>query len=319
MALPAIDALTEYWPDATFDVYVGHHSRAVFEFRPALTLLPAPNAIDLRSALLLAHRFRREAYDSVIVLDRSRWLRLAARLSRAPVTGRARSMSPELRHESEVYLDAVRELGVPTPRSASAIVPSPDSERVASELLAGVTSSFAVLHPGGAQNPGVNMLDKRWPSHQFIELTTTLERDGVAVLLSGGPGDVELATQVANRAGIPASRILAGRADIGALAAVLRRATVYVGPDTGVSHIAAAVGVPTIAIFGPTNPRRYRPLGCHVQVLAPPESWQVPDRDLRQPSVTSSVASTESVSLSTVVAAVHNAFNLAQGTQRCDG
>ncbi|MEX2314550.1 MAG: glycosyltransferase family 9 protein [Thermomicrobiales bacterium] len=319
MALPAIDALTDAWQGATFSAYVGRHSRAAFEFRPALSLLPIPNSIDLQSALLLARSLRQQEYDAVIVLDRSRWLRLAARLSRAPVTGSARSMSPELRHESDVYLDIVRELGVRTPRSTPSIQPSPDAERLASELLFDVSSPFAVLQTGGARNPGVNMLDKRWPKRRIIQLATKLERDGVAVVLSGGPGDVEITTQVANQASIPASRILAGRADLGTLAAVLRRAAVYVGPDTGVSHVAAAVGVPTIAIFGPTNPRRYRPLGSQVQVLAPPESWTIPDRDLRQPSATATKASTESISVAQVVAAVHRAVNLAHGIHQCDG
>lgn len=319
MALPAIDALIDAWQETAFDVFVGRHSRAVFNFRPVLNTRPIPDTLDLQSALLLSRRLRREAYDAVIVLDRSRWLRIAARLSRAKLIAWARSMTPELRHESEVYLDIVREIGVPTPSNSPRICPLADAERLAAELLTNVPLPFAVLHPGGAQNPGVSMLDKRWPEVGFVELTKSLEQDGVTVLYSGGPGDVAIATQVANQAGVPTSRVLAGRADLGALAAVLDRAAVYVGPDTGVSHIAAAVGVPTIAIFGPTNPRRYRPLGRHVHVLAPPASWQMPDRDLRRPSTTLTDASTEFITLDTVLAAAHDALSLGHGISQCNG
>lgn len=315
MALPAIDAIAAACSSATIEVFVGSHSRVAVGFRPALTTKPLPDAIDFPSALLLARRLRLGRYDIVVSLDRSRWLRLAAHLSRAGVTANARAMSPEFRHESEVYLDVVREIGVPTPDSTPAITPTEDARRKAAEILGSCSWPVAVLHPGGAQNPGVSMLDKRWPVERFVELALALQRDGLAVLLSGGAGDRAVAHLVADRAGISASAILAGDVDIETLAAILHRASVYVGPDTGVSHIAAAVGAPTIAIFGPTNPRRYRPLGRDVQVLAPPESWQIPDRDLRRTAT--SLASTASVSLEAVLSAARAAVSRANGMNPC--
>ncbi|MDQ3547197.1 MAG: glycosyltransferase family 9 protein, partial [Chloroflexota bacterium] len=276
-----------------------------------------PDSFDLRAALQLAALLRRGHYDAVVTLDRSRWMRLAAHFSQASVTANANSMTPEVRHESEVYLDVIRQMGIPTPVNLPCIAPSPAARRHADELLNGISEPFVVLHPGGAQNPGVDMLDKRWPADRFGELARQLLRDGVAVLLSGGPGDASIARLIAELAGIPEIHVLAGKIDVGALAAILSRASVYVGPDTGVSHIAAATGVSTIAIFGPTNPHRYRPLGRDVRVLAPAGSWQIPERDLRRRASVDAATSTAHVSLDSVLAATREAINRVHGTGQC--
>ena len=318
MALPAVDSIIAANETATIDVFVGKHSRVVFEFRRRLTTRRVLDSLDFSSALQLSRRLRQGRYDTVVCLDRSRWLRLATRLSRATIGGYVRSMSPELRHESEVYLDVVRDIGIPTPYDTPWIAPSPDVERGTAELMFEMRWPVAVLHPGGARNPGATMLNKRWPATRFVELARVLKREGTTVLLSGGTSDLDVVRAVADGAGLGESAILAGKVDIGTLAGVISRAAVYVGPDTGVTHVAAAVGTPTVAIFGPTNPRRYRPLGQHVQVLAPRESWQIPDRDLRRTSGPASTIYTESISLQAVLKATRDAINCGHGMIQCD-
>ncbi len=313
MALPAVDAIVSAFGSEWVEVFVGVHSRVAFQFRRGLTTRPVPNSLDLASAMQLSRVLRQGRYDTVVCLDRSRWLRLAARMSRAITTGHARPLSPELRHESEVYLDVVREMGIQTPGSLPWVQPTPCGNRAAAESLAGIEGPVAVLHPGGAQNPGVTMLDKRWPAGRFAELARSLRRDGTTVLLSGGPGDLDVTRRVAAAAGLSDSAILAGKVDLETLAGIINRAAVFIGPDTGVSHIAAALGTPTIAIFGPTNPRRYRPLGRYVQVLAPPASWQIPDRDLRRIGTSPASVSTGLVTVAMVVEAARHAFSRANG------
>lgn len=316
MALPAIDALIAAWPEASFDVFVGHHSRAVFDFRPSLRTRSLPEPLDIVSALQLSRQLRRGGYDAVVSLDRSRLVKMSARTSRSSIQTAVASRQPELRHESEVYLDVVRGLTIPTPITMPHVTPEHDAVERAQEFIGSIRRPFAVLHPGGAQNPGANMLDKRWPEDRFVALARSLTHDGVQVMLSGGPGDAELARRVAQAAGIQETCVLAGRVDLRTLAAVLAEAAVYVGPDTGVSHLAAAVGALTIAIFGPTNPRRYRPLGPNVRVLAPAASWNLPDRDLRRPADGSSTVSTSEVPLSDVLDAVHGVLGDPRGCRR---
>ncbi|MFO7273077.1 MAG: glycosyltransferase family 9 protein, partial [Sphaerobacter thermophilus] len=103
---------------------------------------------------------------------------------------------------------------------------------------------------------------------------------GVRVILAGASSDRAAVAAVVRRTQAPVVN-LCGRLTLDELAAVAERAALYVGNDSGTSHLAAAVGTPTVTIFGPTNPGRYRPLGPHARVCAPPESWKGAVIDLR--------------------------------------
>jgi heptosyltransferase-2/heptosyltransferase-3 len=259
-----------------------------------------PDTIRGGSSMQLSRELRQGKYDVVVNLDRSRWLRLATQTSRAAAFTSVRPLKPEVRHEAEVYLDAVRDLRIATPLSEPTIVSSALARSRVSELVDCDSSAFVVMHPGGANNPGTTMLDKRWTAENYAELASQMARDGVGVIFSGSGAERELCLSIAARAGLPDRAVIAGQTTLDGLAAILERASLYVGPDTGVTHIAAATGAPTIAIFGPTNPRRYRPLGPFVRVLAPPESWHVSDRDLRR-ATTIDLPSTKSVTIDEVV------------------
>jgi heptosyltransferase-2/heptosyltransferase-3 len=302
LALPALDALAAAWPAASLDVFVGDHSRAVFEGRDTIAALhDMHERIDLPRAQRLGWRLRRGRYDCIVVLDRSRGLRLAATLARPLRLATARGESPETRHEAQVYLDALRPLGIDAPLSPPCFTPPAAARAVAAAIAP--TGPFAVLHPGGAENPGAAMPEKRWPVERFGDLARWLRGQGLEVVLSGGPGDVERGRAVAEIAELADVAILAGRVDLGVCAAVVERAALYVGPDTGLSHIAAAVGAPTVAIFGPTNPGRYRPLGELARVVAAPGSCAVPDADLRRARATPPDARIELVDVAAVQSA----------------
>ncbi len=128
---------------------------------------------------------------------------------------------------------------------------------------AGVPSPFAVLHPGSS---GFGAM-KRWAPERFAGLARSLkERHGLPVLVTAGPGEETVADRVvslsegAARRG-PVTRTLA---DLGAL---LQRAAVVVGADTGPVHLAAVLGAPTVALFGPKDPAVYGPRGTHTRVV----------------------------------------------------
>lgn len=114
---------------------------------------------------------------------------------------------------------------------------------------------FALLVPGAsAERPG-----KRWPVECFAALAPRL---GLPSVVVGGPAERALA------AAIPGALDLTARTSLVELAAVARRAALCVGNDTGPTHLAAAVGTPTIAVFGPeSDPALCAPRGAHVTVL----------------------------------------------------
>jgi heptosyltransferase-3 len=102
---------------------------------------------------------------------------------------------------------------------------------------------------------------KQWPISHFEVLVTALLAQGRQVVLTGSSSerDQECIAPLRRLAAPPAVLDLSGRTDFNQLATLLGKAALYIGPDTSVSHLAAASGVPVIAILGPTNPQRWAP------------------------------------------------------------
>ena len=112
---------------------------------------------------------------------------------------------------------------------------------------------------------------KAWPVESFRELIATLVTDGHQVVLTGGPSpsDKRAVAEMAQVAPPPHVVDVCGRLDFAQLATLLRRSALYIGTDTSVTHLAAACSVPTIALFGPTNPMRWGPLDAALPIDQP--------------------------------------------------
>lgn len=102
---------------------------------------------------------------------------------------------------------------------------------------------------------------KQWPLVHFRELAKQLLARGVQIVLTGSaaPRDRECVAALLDLADPPQIVNVAGRLDFNQLVTLFNQAALYIGPDTSVSHLAAGCGVPTLAIFGPTNPLRWAP------------------------------------------------------------
>src|SRR5690606_19124292 len=123
-------------------------------------------------------------------------------------------------------------------------------------------------------NAGTLSLERRWPRDRFAELARRLVlEDGARVVLIGARGERGHVAEVVALAGeLPEGRLadLSGRLSIGALHAVLESADAFVSNDSGPMHLGAAVGAPTLGLFGPETPVMYRPLGPRASVLYEP-------------------------------------------------
>ena len=133
--------------------------------------------------------------------------------------------------------------------------------RVALAGIGPVADGYVVLHPGSG-GPR-----KNWPSSRFRELAP-LVRDatGLAVVLVVGPAELERDRRCADDLRTVADAVFAAPR-LPLLAGLLTGAAAYVGNDSGVSHLAAACGAPTVAVFGPTDPAVWAPRGPSVRVL----------------------------------------------------
>jgi heptosyltransferase-3 len=123
----------------------------------------------------------------------------------------------------------------------------------------GLPSGFLAIHPGSGSSA------KNWPLSQFVALVEAVSPQA-AWLLVEGPAEQG---RLAELRRLPGARALSGMPPR-ALGVVLSAAGVYVGNDSGVTHLAAAWGVPTVALFGPTNPAIWAPTGPHVAIVAAP-------------------------------------------------
>ena len=108
-------------------------------------------------------------------------------------------------------------------------------------------------------HPGAGAPARRWPEERWASVSRWLESVGERVVLTGGTQEVGLARRVARMARIPRERVVAGRTDVADLAALTARATRVVCTDTGIAHLATALGTPSVVLFGPTSPAHWGP------------------------------------------------------------
>ena len=118
-------------------------------------------------------------------------------------------------------------------------------------------------------NPGAGWGAKRWPAERYGEVAGGLAHLGLRSIINCGPGEEEMA-RVAEDASRRTARAMS--CTISELIALTRRARLFVGGDTGPLHLAAALRVPVVAIYGPTDPARNGPYGTRSIVLRSPES-----------------------------------------------
>jgi heptosyltransferase-1 len=113
-------------------------------------------------------------------------------------------------------------------------------------------------------NPGAGWGAKQWPAERYGQVAKQLRDDGMKSLINFGPGEEALARAVESTSDGAAERISCSLTE---LISLTRRARLFIGGDTGPVHLAAALRIPVVAIFGPTNPARNGPFGTRSIVL----------------------------------------------------
>lgn len=235
-----------------------------------------------RGYLAALRRLRAARYDLALVFNRAPQWPLLALLAgiplRAGLDSRSRGLGLTHRvrpdpdtHEGALAAAVVRALGLPTSDPREEYLPSAAGREQAAGLLAehAPARPRVLLHPGGAVNPGMTLLAKRWPPERFATLIGRLIAAGATPILTGGPGDraAVAAVLAALPPDTPPPPDLSGRLDLDGHAALAAACDLYIGHDSGPTHLAAAAGAPTVAIFGPTDPTVYAPPGAHVRAV----------------------------------------------------
>lgn len=171
------------------------------------------------------------------------------RTARTVLIRTKRDLYRDRRPVAERYFDAARDLDVVPDQGAPECFLSRATQERAQEFLAGrgigLSRQLIALAPGAAH------FTKRWPEHHWTALAQRLVEAGNDIVVVGGPADREVAERVAASAGAHGSSA-AGMFDLPETAALLKRARALVSGDTGVLHLSTAVGVPVVALYGPT-------------------------------------------------------------------
>jgi len=174
-------------------------------------------------------------------------------------------------HFRECVARLLHPLGVDYRKLPEGIVTPPEAaEQAATELLT-PAAKWAVVNPHATEL----CMQRRWPLERFAQVMDALLRHApdLRIAIPGTAGERERAEQL--RALIPDERrarvsVLAGRTNLATLAAILRQSQLVLTCDTGVMHLAAAVGAPLVALFGPESPVRYGPGPTVVQASGLP-------------------------------------------------
>jgi len=291
LAAPVIAALKRCAPAAQVDALVYAETAPMLAGHPALSGL---HTIDrnwkrlgplrrLAAEWRLLQELRRRDYDLVIHLSvhrRGAWLTrlLHPRWSVAPrYTGRfwERSFthfypaqSHPHRHTVETNLDSLRALGIePTEEDKRVtLVPGAAAEERVAALLSRhglAAGNFIHLHPAS------RWLFKCWPAEKAAQLADRLQEMGWPVALTAAPDARELAFVENIKAAATHPFVdFSGQLSLKELAALTARARLFVGVDSAPMHIAAAMGTPTVAIFGPSGDREWGPWNVTHRIVA---------------------------------------------------
>ena len=264
-----IKLLKARFPGRPVDVLSTTLCAPLTDYMPALRraiVVDLPRSrIALQDQLALARRLKRENYGSALVMPRTWKSALAPFLAGIPertgFVGELRfALLNDLRYGERRLprmVDRCAALALPKAAALPAEWPRPELNVARAESDAwrrqhGLASEKPVV----ALAPGAVGPSKRWPASAYAALARRLIAEGFAVWLIGGPEEKSLAAEII---GDTTARDLTGH-DLRNAILALAAANVAVSNDSGLLHVAAAVGTPAIGIFGPTSPWHWAPL-----------------------------------------------------------
>jgi ADP-heptose:LPS heptosyltransferase len=271
MTTPVMEALHGKHPQAVMDIVADPRSSELFAHCPYRDrVIHRDKQQGWQGSLALVRDLRRSRYGLIVDLrtDGLAWLlRGRRRLTRH---GARRPEGHAVERHMEVIRRHVGTAGIPPTR----LWFDGREQEFAGRTLAGLPGRrWLALGPGARWEP------KRWPPGSFRELVQRRQEDFDAVVLLGSQADAGSCHILADGLPLPCLD-LAGRTGLLEAAALLSHMSLFIGNDSGLGHLAAAVGTPTLTLFGPGEPQRYRPWN-------PRGRWlQSPNRDIRTLPVT---------------------------------
>jgi heptosyltransferase-2 len=284
MTLPAVGVTREHFPNAEITILANPVVSPVFACHPwvdrVITFDEKGAHNGIAGRLRLAGELRKQQFDLAIVLPNSLNSALVPWLAGIPVRvgktgdGRTmllthrfpRSLQPEGVHQSQNYLAILEYFGITGSKKPQLLVTTAEEDAAISSRLDGngiKEGDFVlVINPGATYGSA-----KRWYPERFAVVASTLASVwGAKVVITGGPGETAIAADIGrDLAGNCLN--MAGRTSVRELMALVKRSNFFITNDSGPMHLAAAFGVPLVAIFGSTDHSTTYPLSDNAIVI----------------------------------------------------
>ncbi|ACL70636.1 putative lipopolysaccharide heptosyltransferase III [Halothermothrix orenii] len=277
-ATPFIRNLRYNYPDARIDMVVNSNFHDIIAGNPYLdNIYPYDKKWDLKESFAFARGLKANNYDVGLNIH-GNWrtallLKLINPRSTAGFATRGRGIFLDKKlkpaggcHMVEVYLDFLEELGLN--------IKNKDLELRLDKTAE--DNMIAFLRKNGVRgkehlvgiNTGGTWPAKRWPGERFAALADRLQKEyeGVRVIFTGGPGDVDRVYSIIKKMETEPV-VAAGKTTLPELVALVRLCDVVISGDTGPVHVSAAVGTPTLTLFGPSDEVKYRPYGTEHRII----------------------------------------------------
>jgi heptosyltransferase-3 len=250
MTTPVMAALHHKYPHAYMDIVTDARAAPLFSHCPyRRDIILKDKRAGWQGLAALVKRLRATRYDLVVDL-RTDGLSLLLRARRRLTRRGTRSKAG---HAVERHFSVIQQReqlsGIPRP----CVWLSATEQEFAAQALAGLSGNRWL-----ALGPGARWEGKCWPAENFAALANRLQGDTDAVILLGNPAEQDSCARIAANLALPCLN-LAGMTDLLQASAILQRATLFIGNDSGLGHMAAAAGTPTVTVFGPGDPLRYHP------------------------------------------------------------
>jgi heptosyltransferase-2 len=266
-----VKVLKARWPRRPVDVLTTQLTAPLLDYMPGVrkgVVWDLPRiSLALASHRHLAHRLRDEEYSTALVMPRKWKSALAPFLAGIPertgFVGEGRYiLLNDLRQGERRFdrmVDQCAVLALPSDVAVPDSWPAPTLTVPPTEIASWLARrGLDRRKPVAALAPGAIGESKRWPLERFSALAGDLVRQGIVPWVLGGPNEKEQAAQIVTATDGCAIDLTGG--DLRHAALALAASTIAVCNDSGLLHVAAAIGIPTIGLFGPTSPRLWAPL-----------------------------------------------------------
>jgi len=250
LLLPMLHQLSLLYPDSKIEVLAESRNAKVFSWSPVVAKVwRYDRPLDFLKLF-------RQRYD--LIIDTEQWYRLSAVVARLLGSSRLIGFASNERsrllsdpcpykqdeYEADMFISLLEPLGYTSPFSvdSSVFLTLPQADHV-------FENPYIVIFPGSSISA------KQWPAERFAEVASFCVERGFDVVLLGGKADRDITDCISK--GLSCCHNLAGKTDLTEAAAIISGARMMISGDSGLLHVAQSQGVPTVSLFGPSNPLKW--------------------------------------------------------------